>query len=1062
MLTSFFADVMPRREGDIYPLFRLKGAHEVMCAGYDQFIQTVEGLQGQTDWYFSTATSSEPKRSKLKTTAHKSLRIDIDAGEDKFDPEKPEKAYETQRDALAALVGFIKETGLIPTYIVSSGEGLHVYWALDEECTDVADWDRAAELLGESCRAKGLYVDASVTTDRVRVLRIPGTIHGKCGKTVEILKATGKKWELSHLTAMLESIAPVPVPRRASAPVGQKSLAAQLAEEAGITPPKYLSSFKKAAEQCGALRDHERERLEYPVWMLTIQSAAISTEGRDLAHEISQRNADQFGGSYDPREVDAKLDSLSADFITCKSFAAVRPACRECEHFGKINGPKELGKLGAKDISMEDAAAAFAAMEEQEVKAGKKEEIADAEDCDLPPDFPTLEERSGSHHAKFIVAHDAGHRMVLKAVVRVQSETADGVIVYKEKYIDLYDTVFYLTAYSPAQENGRDVLLQMAVLDRRTQTWMITPVSPHLVSAGSELLQFLARKGIGIRDTSTQTSALAVQYMKNLYSAIRDKAARPSPRTGMGFHFTNQKELVYIQGRLAINSEGRVVRSLIPKNLENIAGGYICPAVTNIENFESAPPAKIIKALVMGARAHGAAINETYNGHPLYQLASSMLIGSCLMPFVQDDAPNPDVGTMPFGGATLSLYSKDSGYGKSALLKLAGAAYYSSSAPITVTGDSKKGGSVGLRIKRSVQTGHTPVLFDEVTDMSPEDVSALTYMISMGMDKARLLSDGSASQETGTFSLIAGISTNMPQREILRHHNASGDAQQMRLIEINFGVLNINTQVPKGAGTTQAGDSEGFGTWFDREVAPNVGCIGLLLGFMVLKIGHENMFRRMHALKKELSTRLNLTSAERFYGRMVTCLIMSRDLLAGAGVVVPDRELLIDEMRKIIEDVRDQLKGSRRSPLELLALMRQDLWPDMIHTQNDEFPLANKDRAPRITNMPRGAPRGRITDGRKWAVSYEAVKNWCKDNKESMTEIIRAARDNGWLLPGDNGRDYREKLNLTKGLHEVKDLRCRGFIFNTRLMWEEDVDTLKIVGPYEPSEFTVQQQASPV
>ncbi len=96
----------------------------------------------------------------------KSLFLDLDCGEG--------KPYSTQQDALIALKAWYKKYELPRPTVVNSGRGLHVYWALDRAYTR-EEWLPTAKGLKATCLQDGLHIDAVVTADAARLLRVPNT-----------------------------------------------------------------------------------------------------------------------------------------------------------------------------------------------------------------------------------------------------------------------------------------------------------------------------------------------------------------------------------------------------------------------------------------------------------------------------------------------------------------------------------------------------------------------------------------------------------------------------------------------------------------------------------------------------------------------------------------------------------------------------------------------------------------------------------------------------------------------------------------------------------------------
>ena len=129
--------------------------------------------------YFGLATFETPQSRKV--TNIKSLSsffLDLDCGEG--------KDYPNQKEALVASQVFCKNVGLPKPVMVNSGNGVHVYWAL-EESIPYDDWYSVALRLKQLCTENNLLADPVVTADGARVLRIPNTHNYKNGNKKQVL-----------------------------------------------------------------------------------------------------------------------------------------------------------------------------------------------------------------------------------------------------------------------------------------------------------------------------------------------------------------------------------------------------------------------------------------------------------------------------------------------------------------------------------------------------------------------------------------------------------------------------------------------------------------------------------------------------------------------------------------------------------------------------------------------------------------------------------------------------------------------------------------------------------
>ncbi len=133
-----------------------------------------------------------------RATSFKSFFLDIDI--------KPEgNNYRDAKTAFEALERFTDQTGLpYPTLIIRSGSGAHIYWAFDEEVS-ADDWGSSAEKLKALHTRHGFLADGSVTADRARVLRLPGTCNRKKETPIRVeIKHIGGSFDFETLKNIID------------------------------------------------------------------------------------------------------------------------------------------------------------------------------------------------------------------------------------------------------------------------------------------------------------------------------------------------------------------------------------------------------------------------------------------------------------------------------------------------------------------------------------------------------------------------------------------------------------------------------------------------------------------------------------------------------------------------------------------------------------------------------------------------------------------------------------------------------------------------------------------
>lgn len=203
-LREFLGDILGDGQGERC-IFDIKTKRDHWAPDNAGLAGLVETRLDQQGIYFSTALFNDrSSRTAANVRSKRAFYLDIDAGPEKH-ARRADKAYATQSEALVALVAACKDVRIVPTYIVSSGAGLHVYFCLTEDL-DVTRWRPLAQALEHKFKAAGLKVDTGVTTDRARVLRPIGTLHPS-GERVKILRYTGMKYTAAELEPLLGAVA---------------------------------------------------------------------------------------------------------------------------------------------------------------------------------------------------------------------------------------------------------------------------------------------------------------------------------------------------------------------------------------------------------------------------------------------------------------------------------------------------------------------------------------------------------------------------------------------------------------------------------------------------------------------------------------------------------------------------------------------------------------------------------------------------------------------------------------------------------------------------------------
>ena len=307
-----------------------------------RFVDDIEGLSAVADAlvgenfnaFFAVAKYGDPKegRTANNAVALKSFYIDLDCG--------PGKPFADLGSGLVALKEFCKATKLPRPTIVKSGVGAHVYWVLEQPLPR-KEWKPYAERLKELCAQHKFDVDAAVTGEAARVLRIPETLHLKDPTNptpVEVLYVA-PVMTMAQVNECLEPTENIlAVLDRAEFKRGMDPVTMALI---GASQSNFKTIMVKSMEGTGCkqlahIYDNQ-EIIEEPLWRAGLSVAQHCADGAKGIHILSHKHPE-----YNAAETERKAAETKGPY-TCETFKKLNPTgCEGCPH--KLTSPIQLGR----------------------------------------------------------------------------------------------------------------------------------------------------------------------------------------------------------------------------------------------------------------------------------------------------------------------------------------------------------------------------------------------------------------------------------------------------------------------------------------------------------------------------------------------------------------------------------------------------------------------------------------------------------------------------------------------------------------------------------------------
>jgi hypothetical protein len=285
------------------------------------------------------------------------MDIDVDPADD--------KKYSTVAEAIVSLFWFCDQLGIPrPSFIVASGGGVHAYW-LSRRALAVNEWQLFANALKAVAKNSKLKLDAGVTGDAARVLRVPDTNNWKYGapRPVYLLPkyCTGIQHDFAAVFEKIlgENTIPSGRPKIAEA---FKNFELKNLGEGIVIDEIPLQPFEPIKAECGWLRtayETGGKQYEQPQWNLKILCATFMENGRELAHLLSNKHP-----NYTVAETDEKFDiklrerqnNPKLGWPSCKTIRDAQPSgqpsvCDQCQHFSKGKSPLHLAMQWGQEYS---------------------------------------------------------------------------------------------------------------------------------------------------------------------------------------------------------------------------------------------------------------------------------------------------------------------------------------------------------------------------------------------------------------------------------------------------------------------------------------------------------------------------------------------------------------------------------------------------------------------------------------------------------------------------------------------------------------------------------------
>lgn len=445
-------------------------------------------------------------------------------------------------------------------------------------------------------------------------------------------------------------------------------------------------------------------------------------------------------------------------------------------------------------------------------------------------------------------------------------------------------TYFYVVRPIVNEDDDYEFLVQW--YDQRNRPHQFQLASEVIGTGGQKLAAALGAKSITPANDVTGLKDMTAYLRESVLGVMR---SADTVRTVTSFGW--QKDNTIVIGDRQYFPDGDVKRVLLSGTAKDKAAAFPDPE-GNIEGYVEP-------------------LNWLYNrrGMEPLQYAICSLWGSLLTPFC--DAV--------YRGIPCVITGASSGKGKTTSA-LAGLYSFGDAGQMMVA--SKEGATHNARMQLLGAFKNLPILFDEMTNMPPNELSVLAYSLATGVDRARLQASGGVTKmahqlQWSSQCMMTG-NTHMTARLIA---TGNTEAEAMRLFEIRIDTYDLPTLDPLEVATHVT------------DMSAHKGVAGEL--FVKYLVQHrQELAGRIQAVAKRpgFSQKLVIDSKYRFYRYHIACTIVAAEIMKELGVIHFDMDRLFNFAMSAVDSLCEEVVDNAPKGRDLIVQLLNDIAPHTLET----------------------------------------------------------------------------------------------------------------------------------
>jgi hypothetical protein len=878
------------------------------------------------DWYEDERTGKKRLRTQDNVVACRSLFDDFDVDPAKNDKArelgKPLAAYNTQAEAMADIVKLAKTLRLTPT-ITSSGGGFHVYFVLDRDITP-AEWEDLSAMKRDITKHLNIRADRAVDVDSARILRPVGAHNLKYDppRVVTVAKA-GKTYSPEHVRAKLEeyikanNVAPAP-----SANKVKGGMVNRFAAALGEYPPSYPD---KIADLCNAIKEFRDTGgdIPEPHWHRAIGVLKHCEGGEEKIHEWSSG----YEG-YTPQETQGKIDEWATGPTSCEQMDSIIGCRAKCPFATKCSNPIQLGYV--EDSGSVDA------LNKSDDNGDEEADDSSAPEASAPKAAaPKAKMPNGATIEGQIIPWwpAQGYRWNGAMLSRAHTDE-DGIVQWRP-----FCRSFAFPLNRVRDAEGTWVIQWRA--KEKNGAWRDFFMPTSELASTDMMAKTLAANEVFLARTKNARSDMA-EFTEGLVETLQEWRVETKTYKQFGWaeNYTG-----FILGTTMITAKGEqpvLCDDTVPSDIALDFGqsGTVDDWVRNIDKLYNRPDAEP------------------------FQFALCHAMGSVLVEMF---------GSSNWHGLPLA-FTGAGGTGKSTACKIACGFFGRPKLMERQTGE--QGSTLNAAIKRIGAMGSVPVLLDEFSGRTPDELTRTGYALANGRDKERLSSSGKFATTGDEWYKNSFITSNDSLQEAISTLKAGyrTEATQLRYFEVKLPKDYRNNVY---ADITQQFIEHHMDNVYGAAFRPYIRFI----------IKNQDWVRKqIAAARGKFNPKSEDDNKERFYRDAVVTALVAGRIAEKIGLIQFDLKSMKRWATEQIIGMRESRKSSNTDISEHLAQFIASLPGQLIVTKRYGD---NRNKTAVEYHQPLRVPAvGRVcTEDKLVYLTVKCISDWCKDNGVALTDL---------------------------------------------------------------------------